>query len=55
MTTTDRVQDPVCGMRFDPDRAATAVELDGRTYHFCCDGCRKEFEADPRRFIRREP
>lgn len=54
MPEATQVQDAVCGMRFEASRAATSVEIDGRTYHFCCDGCRKEFEADPRRFIRRE-
>jgi Cu+-exporting ATPase len=40
--------DPVCGMTIDPARAAggSAVHA-GRTYHFCCDGCRETFQRDP--------
>ena len=30
-----------------PERATFA----GRTYYFCCDGCRAQFEADPRKFL----
>ncbi|HLK89264.1 MAG TPA: heavy metal translocating P-type ATPase [Polyangia bacterium] len=40
-------KDPVCGMevaRAAPERA----EFEGRTYHFCCAGCRQKFEQDPR-------
>ena len=35
-------KDPVCGMTVD---VATAVhaERDGKTYYFCCDGCRQKF------------
>ncbi|WP_136635920.1 heavy metal translocating P-type ATPase [Pseudooceanicola onchidii] len=40
-------RDPVCGMTVDPTAGKPTVELDGRTYHFCCDGCAKKFTADP--------
>ncbi|HYV20384.1 MAG TPA: heavy metal translocating P-type ATPase [Verrucomicrobiae bacterium] len=40
--------DPVCGMTVDPARAAGGSALHGgRTYHFCCDGCRETFQRDP--------
>ena len=29
--------------------ASYPLEHDGVTYYFCCAGCRREFEADPRR------
>lgn len=54
MSENERVQDPVCGMRFEPDQAATTADFDGRTFHFCCDSCRLAFEAEPGRFLRRE-
>ncbi|APE44603.1 copper-translocating P-type ATPase [Sulfitobacter alexandrii] len=44
---TEVIRDPVCGMTVDPDAGKPTAEHDGRTYHFCCDGCRKKFEADP--------
>ena len=48
------VTDPVCGMEFRSEQAATTVEHEGRTYYFCCHHCRAAFEADPRRFLWRE-
>ncbi|WP_084965420.1 heavy metal translocating P-type ATPase [Thermoactinospora rubra] len=36
--------DPVCGMRVDPQTAASA-ERDGVTYWFCSTGCRDAFAA----------
>jgi len=46
--------DPVCGMTVDPARAAggSAVHA-GRTYHFCCDGCRETFQRDPEAVLSR--
>lgn len=29
------VEDPVCGLRIDPDDAAATAEHEGRTYYFC--------------------
>lgn len=52
--TQELVRDPVCGMEFGPGEAATTMEWAGRTYYFCCQACRASFEADPKRFIRRE-
>ena len=38
--------DPVCGMRVDRSKALRAVHA-GRTYFFCSENCRSQFEADP--------
>lgn len=40
-------RDPVCGMTVDPEAGKPTAEYQGHTYHFCCDGCRTKFEADP--------
>ncbi len=45
------VRDPVCGMTVDPDAGKPTAEYEGHVYHFCCDGCRKKFEADPEAFL----
>ncbi len=40
------VQDPVCGMNIDPDKAREAglfIETDGQTYYFCSEECANEF------------
>src|SRR3569833_2671404 len=51
---TDKVRDPVCGMMVDP---ATAISTghDGKTYHFCCDGCRDSFVASPDKYLNQKP
>src|SRR3569623_1385390 len=49
-TATDKVRDPVCGMMVDPATAVSA-EHDGKTYHFCCDGFRTSFVADPAKYL----
>ncbi|QEH31816.1 Silver exporting P-type ATPase [Aquisphaera giovannonii] len=46
-----RETDPVCGMTVDPARAAARAEHAGRSYFFCCEGCRKKFAADPATFL----
>src|SRR5437016_3750528 len=44
-------KDPVCGMNVDPAKAAARHEHAGRTYVFCCEGCRTKFAADPDRYL----
>ena len=44
-------KDPVCGMTVAETSPHRAVH-GGRTYYFCCAGCRSKFEADPERFVR---
>lgn len=41
------VKDPVCGMTLEETDAVGSVEHDGKTYYFCSDDCKEEFEADP--------
>jgi uncharacterized membrane protein YraQ (UPF0718 family)/YHS domain-containing protein len=45
MTLRRGVRDPVCGMTVDPTRAIAAT-VDGRTHHFCSEGCRDTFLAE---------
>ncbi|HEU4940173.1 MAG TPA: HAD-IC family P-type ATPase, partial [Candidatus Eisenbacteria bacterium] len=44
-------QDPVCGMRVVPGRAAGRYEHEAKTYFFCSAGCLSKFRADPERYI----
>ena len=44
-------RDPVCGMDVDPARTQHHAEHAGDTYHFCCNGCRTKFVADPGRYL----
>jgi Cu+-exporting ATPase len=45
------VTDPVCGMSIDSATAATQVEYDGATYHFCSQHCADAFAADPAKYV----
>jgi ubiquinone/menaquinone biosynthesis C-methylase UbiE/YHS domain-containing protein len=49
---TMKVTDPVCGMSFDPEKAVATVEHAGQTYYFCTEACRKQFEAEPGKYIK---
>jgi xanthine dehydrogenase accessory factor len=42
--------DPVCGMTVAIAGARHTAELEGRTFYFCCAGCRATFVADPARY-----
>lgn len=42
--------DPVCGMTVGADARHTATHA-GRTWYFCCPGCRAAFEADPSAYV----
>jgi YHS domain-containing protein len=42
--------DPVCGIDLEESEAASTLEFEGRTYYFCSEICREEFEENPHRF-----
>lgn len=44
--------DPVCGMTVEIATARFTTRHAGRTWYFCCDGCRRRFEAEPDRYVR---
>ena len=45
------VRDPVCGMKVEPDPDRPHIRHDDHIYYFCCNGCRRRFEATPADFI----
>lgn len=47
----EALRDPVCGMIVDPAAGKPTAEHGGRTYHFCCEGCRRKFEAAPEDYL----
>ncbi len=49
--TQPAAKDPVCGMTVDPATARHKARVEGTEYFFCCDGCRKKFEADPASYL----
>ena len=47
------VQDPVCGMQVSAAVAEHHVEHHRHSYHFCSQGCRDKFVADPAFYLQR--
>ncbi|HEX6989274.1 MAG TPA: YHS domain-containing protein [Bacillota bacterium] len=47
--------DPVCGMEIDEslaeDLGAERLEHEGQVFWFCCPHCRRQFQADPQRYL----
>ncbi len=47
-------KDLVCGMQIDPLKAGAAGRkslYEGKSYFFCSERCRQDFDRDPRRFL----
>ena len=44
------VKDVVCGMDIDPSTAASRMEYQGKTYHFCSQDCHAKFMAEPQKY-----
>lgn len=42
--------DPICGMTVTVRDTTPKAEYQGKTWWFCCEGCRDEFLADPARY-----
>ena len=47
----DQARDPVCGMTVATATATHRAELGGRTYYFCCGGCRERFLDQPASYV----
>lgn len=43
-------KDPVCGKELQPSTAASTVNRDGKTLHFCSAECRTKFDQDPAKY-----
>jgi len=46
-------KDPVCGIEVSQKKAEKAgrkISYRGKTYYFCSDACRQQFEKDPKRY-----
>jgi Cu+-exporting ATPase len=54
-STATLERDPVCGMTVDPARAKATHAHDGKTYYFCCAGCKEKFSAAPAKYLQPKP
>lgn len=43
----------VSGEDFTVAADSPKVEHEGKTYYFCCGGCAKKFQADPKKYLDR--
>jgi YHS domain-containing protein len=43
--------DPVCGMDVNENNPPAKSTYDGKTYYFCSEECREDFEEEPEDFI----
>jgi Cu+-exporting ATPase len=49
--TTMAIQtDPVCGMKVEDQKATAQSTHEGKTYYFCCSGCKGKFDANPQQY-----
>jgi YHS domain-containing protein len=46
-------KDPVCGMDVDPKTATLKSEYQGKTYYFCAPGCKRDFDKDPGKYVKK--
>jgi Cu+-exporting ATPase len=46
-----KVTDPVCKMVIDEEDAAGTSFYKGRTYYFCAEPCKEDFDKDPEKFL----
>ena len=47
----EKVQCPVMKTWILPSEAADSAEYNGKTYYFCCGGCKAKFLAEPEKYI----
>jgi Cu+-exporting ATPase len=51
VNVVELVKDPVCGMDVDPAVTPHRHEHGDEAYHFCSNGCREKFAADPEHYL----
>lgn len=47
-------KDPVCGMEVDEMNPPFTAVYKGKTYYFCCNSCKRDFECNPEKFIKKK-
>ena len=48
---TQEVKDPICGMTVGVDAAKYKSEFDGKSFYFCCAGCKQTFDRQPDKYV----
>jgi xanthine dehydrogenase accessory factor len=47
----NEAKDPICGMMVEKSKAKHKSEFQGKTFYFCCAGCRQKFEQSPDHYL----
>jgi xanthine dehydrogenase accessory factor len=47
----DDAKDPICGMTVEKSKTKHKAEFKGKTFYFCCAGCKQRFEQSPERYL----
>ena len=42
---------PVSGKSFNKTEMTESLEYEGKTYYFCCTGCKTEFQTNPEKYV----
>lgn len=50
----DKVMCPVSKSTINKSDAYGSMEYDGKTYYFCCAGCKEKFENNPEKYIKKD-
>ena len=53
--TPQEAIDPVCGMAVVTRKNEILTTIEGQTYYFCTEGCRRDFEENPQKFLEPKP
>ena len=46
--------DPVCGMNVPEQQAAGKSEYQGKTFYFCSQSCKQQFDQNPQRYTSKQ-
>ena len=50
-TVSELATDPVCGMTVDASKSTHHSEYEGRSFYFCCAGCKQTFDRQPQNYV----
>ena len=48
------IHDPVCGMEIKDISNAEKLDYKDKSYYFCSDLCKIQFEQDPEKYIKKD-
>jgi len=47
---TEKVIDPICRMEIDESEARATSVYKGKTYYFCSESCKEQFDKKPEKY-----